>query len=119
MRYATSDDGVTWVASDLPRATTHTTARFQSMSIKNGEVVIAAEYATSSDKGTCGGPKLLRAKAGSEFNVGCPDATVLPGFGGRYVNVRHRADSKLVMAFVYPSTDNEKLARGLIVWREP
>lgn len=120
LQYAEGDIGA-WTKSTLPRSGNDTTARYQSVSFGGGEVVVGGEWLTANGKSSVDcGPKLLRRKAGaSAFEVTCPDAAQLEGFAGEYLQVAHRANGKLVMAFVNYANDKANVAQGIVVWREP
>jgi len=118
--FSQSGDGSTWDAPlPLPRDGTDQTWWYQSLAMDSaGHAAIAAYFTSSGGEVQLGGPKLLRSSDLTSWAVSSPDAEMLPGFAGAYVDTAFAGNDKLNMVFFYGAGDSS-LGDGVVFWREP
>lgn len=117
--FSASADGVSWGSPvALPRDAGGQTGWNQSLALDStGKAAASAYFRASSGLTQFGGPKLWRSSDLSVWAVSSPDVSVLPDFAGEYVDTTFAGNDRLSMAF-FQGTTSEKLARGVVFWRE-
>lgn len=100
----------------LPTDAEHRAGSFVALALDgSGAPHVAANVASVSGRGDCGGPLLWRNDAAGRLDTDCIDGRVTKE-GGAWVSVAIGPDGKEVVAF---SNENSELLPGIVVWKQP